>query len=499
MDRDPRKKSQVETAGSSKDLDEARTKAAQMEKTMRWWSDCTASWREKWTRAKSERDKSREENRQLKARLDDAWKELASIRREKHSLAKENERLRAKLGVRDDDMRGSSEDGSTFGSSPAGPSSTYSPNGTYTDVEVDGSASPSLASRSSSEQPPGILHSEVHFIEQILARTERMTGQQQALQTSSDNGWGLEETRMATMRKIQADVTSQDEVLMQEIAALTLKLEESQKIIARERSAKAVVDETADKLQQEVQLMKERCEELRRDRTEALQQLRDIRNRHDKDIAQIQVNLDEESGSRATSDKKLKDLRAQLEKLQEENAAEWGRREQLETEKMTLEREKKKFLMQIEDLETTLARKNRQIKANMDADMKTLQTEFHEKSKELSELKHNHNRLKKQMLDQAAELEHSKRLIEQRDQEVKQLRIRVEDLKRQMVEAQDSVDMKCNSERKLQRTIDEQQEQIDNLQTQLGHQLTRLKRQSPTPAFSRTDNEQLEHYSSEED
>ena len=235
MDRDPRKKSQVETAGSSKDLDEARTKAAQMEKTMRWWSDCTASWREKWTRAKSERDKSREENRQLKARLDDAWKELASIRREKHSLAKENERLRAKLGVRDDDMRGSSEDGSTFGSSPAGPSSTYSPNGTYTDVEVDGSASPSLASRSSSEQPPGILHSEVHFIEQILARTERMTGQQQALQTSSDNGWGLEETRMATMRKIQADVTSQDEVLMQEIAALTLKLEESQKIIARER------------------------------------------------------------------------------------------------------------------------------------------------------------------------------------------------------------------------------------------------------------------------
>lgn len=71
--------------------------------------------------------------------------------------------------------------------------------------------------------------------------------------------------------------------------------------------------------------------------------------------------------------------------MQEENAAEWGRREQLETEKMTLERENKKYRLQIDDLETTLARKNRQIKVNIDADMRTLQTEFHEKSKVMNQ------------------------------------------------------------------------------------------------------------------
>jgi coiled-coil domain-containing protein 102 len=31
-------------------LEEARARAAQMEKTMRWWSDCTANWREKWSK-----------------------------------------------------------------------------------------------------------------------------------------------------------------------------------------------------------------------------------------------------------------------------------------------------------------------------------------------------------------------------------------------------------------------------------------------------------------
>ena len=33
-----------------RELEEARARAHQMEKTMRWWSDCTANWREKWSK-----------------------------------------------------------------------------------------------------------------------------------------------------------------------------------------------------------------------------------------------------------------------------------------------------------------------------------------------------------------------------------------------------------------------------------------------------------------
>lgn len=31
-----------------REIEELRNRAIQMEKTMKWWSDCTANWREKW-------------------------------------------------------------------------------------------------------------------------------------------------------------------------------------------------------------------------------------------------------------------------------------------------------------------------------------------------------------------------------------------------------------------------------------------------------------------
>ena len=34
------------------ELEEARAQTVQMEKTMRWWSDCTANWREKWSKVR---------------------------------------------------------------------------------------------------------------------------------------------------------------------------------------------------------------------------------------------------------------------------------------------------------------------------------------------------------------------------------------------------------------------------------------------------------------
>ena len=53
-----------------RELEEAKDRAVQMEKTMRWWSECTASWREKWSRVRDERNKSREEFKLLRLRFD---------------------------------------------------------------------------------------------------------------------------------------------------------------------------------------------------------------------------------------------------------------------------------------------------------------------------------------------------------------------------------------------------------------------------------------------
>lgn len=51
------------------ELGEARQRAAQMEKTMRWWSECTASWREKWNTVRMERNRAREDANVLRQLL----------------------------------------------------------------------------------------------------------------------------------------------------------------------------------------------------------------------------------------------------------------------------------------------------------------------------------------------------------------------------------------------------------------------------------------------
>lgn len=69
-----------------RELDEARARATQMEKTMRWWSDCTANWREKWSKVRNERNKAREETKLLKNKADILSKELNASKAEKNEL-----------------------------------------------------------------------------------------------------------------------------------------------------------------------------------------------------------------------------------------------------------------------------------------------------------------------------------------------------------------------------------------------------------------------------
>lgn len=64
-----------------------------------------------------------------------------------------------------------------------------------------------------------------------------------------------------------------------------------------------------------------------------------------------------------------------------ENAAEWGRRERLETEKLALERDNKKLRAQVEDLEEQLAKKRRQAASALDTDLKAIQSELFERNK----------------------------------------------------------------------------------------------------------------------
>lgn len=72
----------------------------------------------------------------------------------------------------------------------------------------------------------------------------------------------------------------------------------------------------------------------------------------------------------------------QLERLQAENAVEWGKRERIETEKLGLERDNKKLKAELQDLQERLAeRRAKPTSASSDAELKQCQQELADKIK----------------------------------------------------------------------------------------------------------------------
>ncbi|XP_030437917.1 coiled-coil domain-containing protein 102A isoform X2 [Gopherus evgoodei] len=427
-----------------RELEEARARAAQMEKTMRWWSDCTANWREKWSKVRAERNKAREEVRQLRQKLETLTKELTSLKRERQEVLNENEQLGKEVAR----LKGEGEE--------------------EQEKELDNRVALEKEKEGFQEQEPVrdvgsdklSKNKEFELMENILkSKQEGPECWDQRSSVSVRTSF----TRPERNRLLWEDMSVLEEDATK-VTALKLRLDESQKVLLKEREDKLSLSKSIEKLEGELSQWKIKYEELNKNKQEVLKQLNILKELHQDELGRISEDLEDELGARSSMDKKLAELRTEMERLQAENAAEWGKRERLETEKLNLERENKKLRAQIEDLEEILARKRRQTASALDTDLKTIQAELFEKNKELADLKHIHSKLKKQYQEKTAELAHANRRVEQHEAEL---------------------DEAHNQARKLQRSLDEQTEQSENLQVQLEHLQSRLRRQQNTPLFGK--------------
>lgn len=472
-----------------RELEEARARAAQMEKTMRWWSDCTANWREKWSKVRAERNRARDEVRQLRQRLDALTKELTGVRRERQELAAENEQLRLEAQT----VRAEQSSPADVSSTPVSDSSMPSAHSSQLmgpDVNQqkqdeervrDGPGSPEQEPvRDVGTEKPD-RQRELELLEALLrAKSE------------APDSWDMRSVsslRSVLSRQDRSRLLWEDLAALEEdsskLNALQLRLDESQKVLLKEREDKHALIKNIEKLETDLSQWKLKYEELNKSKQEALKQLNLLKEVHQDELGRMSEDLEDELGARTSMDKKLAELRSEMERLQVENAAEWGRRERLETEKLALERENKKLRAQMEDLEEQLARKRRQAASALDTDLKTIQCELFERNKELADLRHVHSKVKKQYQDKMAELAHANRRVEQHEAEVKKLRLRVEELKKELGQAEDELDEAHNQTRKLQRSLDEQVEQSENLQVQLEHLQSRLRRQQNPGLFGK--------------
>ncbi|EEB18745.1 conserved hypothetical protein [Pediculus humanus corporis] len=462
-----------------RELEEARARAAQMEKTMRWWSDCTANWREKWSKVRNERNKAREEIKILRSRLDLTMKETSSFKKEKIELESQNEELKKEMerihlllikhaGQWDQKILQALEisTDSEFLKSGCDPGDDiYSFDAFKSSLDIGkGEKCRSVVSNESKEK----LNSEEYDI-----------NKEEMGETSNSSCDAPHFSPEAEMNLQQFD----DETALQKLSMFQLRLDEATKTIQAERDEKINLHKTIEKLQTELQEWKEKCEDLKLAKQETVRELLTLQDQHRDTIQQIQSDLQDETSSRESIDRRMADLRAELERLQAENASEWGKRERLETEKLSLERDNKKLRAEVRDLQERLERKVHP-QASADTELRSLQQELSERNKELSDLKHSHGKLKKVLQDKMTESAHALRRAEQYETEVKRLRVRVEELKRELAMAEDDVDSASNNIRKLQRTNDELQEQVESLQVQLEHLYSRLRNNSSATLLS---------------
>ena len=192
---------------------------------------------------------------------------------------------------------------------------------------------------------------------------------------------------------------------------------------------------TMESMQLELLDVKQRLDEVKSVKMEAERLLMSTQESHRQQVNSLRADRRDQAASRETLDRRLAELRAELERLQAENAAEWGRRERLETEKQSLERDNKKLRAAINDLQERMERRGSAGSVTAGSvhgvgggdgcgDIgKQMHDELEKRNKDLLELKHAHNKLKKALQDRSVELGHGLRRAEHSEAEVDLLEI----------------------------------------------------------------------------
>lgn len=461
------------------ELEEAKIRVAQMEKTMRWWSDCTSNWREKWNKARGERNKAKDENRILRAKLETLAKEVTRLRRErKEALAQE------KSGA-----PSSNEEHLDAQQYPS-PEPTQPLEGEGPSTQNDLSENQGDLSEKEKIVIAGTSEKECESLDELSEtsssvsklppkdgkeKTVDVKGFPLPLSSEQSNAEFELAEKVAELEeelsqlKLKTANSSENTVMLQR------KLDEANNTIQAEKLEKCRHMEMVDQLQEEVKKLKSNLEEEKDGKQELSMQINKVKTQHQDELNRLTLDLEDEASSRSTMDKQVSDLRRDLEHIQAENAKEWAKRERLESEKLTLERDNKKLRAQVIDLEEELEKRTQASSSTADSDLKTLQFELSESQKELSDVRHTQAKLRKALGERGTELEHTRRRAEQYQDEVRKLRSRVEELKRDLASAEDEVDKQGNAVRKAQRSNDELQTQVDSLQVQVNHLQTRLR------------------------
>ncbi|NXX39448.1 C102B protein, partial [Tricholaema leucomelas] len=243
---------EVFEAMKDQELKEVKARAAQMEKTMRWWSDCTANWREKWSKVRGERNQAREEARQLRIKVDSLVKELSMLKKVNQGLVSEKEKSGGVAAWKTEfscsGMSCVKEDPNQLTLLGPGPVKEVSKANETAGAEhakegAEAIKDPRNATTKTSAKPPASL-------------------------PSGDPRVCLEEPR----KGLDSRAKTPEEDLVH-ISVLHLHLAEVQKVLQKEREMNVLLEKEMEKTENELLLWKWKYEELRQAKLESLKQV----------------------------------------------------------------------------------------------------------------------------------------------------------------------------------------------------------------------------------
>uniref|UniRef100_A0A8C5M513 Cingulin like 1 n=1 Tax=Leptobrachium leishanense TaxID=445787 RepID=A0A8C5M513_9ANUR len=191
--------------------------------------------------------------------------------------------------------------------------------------------------------------------------------------------------------------------------------------------------------------------------------VRQIKSMEDK-ILQLEMELDEEKNNSDLLLERITRCREQIEQTRGELLQERAARQDLECDKMSLERQNKDLRSRIAHLENSHRSNKEGLVAQMEARIAELEERLENEERDRANLQLSNRRLERKVKELMMQVddEHLS-LTDQKDQ----LSLRLKSMKRQVEQAEEEIDRLESAKKKLQRDLEEQVDLNDQIQSQL--------------------------------
>ncbi|XP_038275613.1 cingulin-like protein 1 isoform X3 [Dermochelys coriacea] len=204
-------------------------------------------------------------------------------------------------------------------------------------------------------------------------------------------------------------------------------------------------------------------------------------------MSQLELELDEERNNSDLLSERISRCREQIEQMRNELLQERATRQDLECDKISLERQNKDLKSRILHLEGSYRSSKEGLVAQMEARITELEERLENEERDRANLQLSNRRLERKVKELMLEVddEHLS-LTDQKDQ----LSLRLKAMKRQVEEAEEEIDRLESAKKKLQRELEEQMDMNDQLQGQLNAIKKELRRKkSPSKVLTDLDDD----------